>query len=935
MKDFNFIDAQSPQVIEEIYQNFLKDPNSVEASWKSFFLGFEYAQTPDAVPKSPYVDQISPYNQTADSSSGATVGISKEVSVSKLIQAYRMKAHYCARTNPLRAEQGLLSKENILDKAKFSLSDSDMNQSFNVPKTFGEKKTLSQLVQDLDATYCSSIGVEYKYIGDENFTKWLEERIEPVKNRTAFSATDKKAILKDLIRAEHFENFLHLKFVGKKRFSLEGGGSLIPALESMLDYGGGLGVDEFVIGMAHRGRLNVLTNVLRKNYESLFNEFDGAVLPEGVNGDGDVKYHMGFSADRITSSGKQVHISLCPNPSHLEAIGPVLEGMARSKQDLKYSGQRQKVCPVAIHGDAAFAGQGVVMETINMAGLEGFSTGGTVHIVINNQVGFTTHPSDSRSTVYCTDIMKMMDAPIFHVNGDDPEAVVHCAHLAMEIRQKFQRDVVIDLICYRKYGHNESDEPRFTQPNMYKLVDKKSNPADVYCAQLIAEKVISQADFDAMAEAFKNELSTKLDKARAAKPVQYVDFLRGNWAGMIVPTEEQIFAPINTKVDLQRLKMIAQKLSTAPANFQVVNKLQRLLKDREAMAKGEKPFDWGTAEVLAYASLLLESYPVRITGQDVRRGTFTHRHAVWYDENTQERYTAMNHLADNQAAKLSIYDSFLSEYAVLGFEYGFSYSDPKSLCIWEAQFGDFANGAQIIFDQFLSSCESKWQRMSGLVMLLPHGYEGQGPEHSSARLERFLQLCAENNMQVANVTTPTQLFHIMRRQMKRNFRKPLVIMSPKSLLRHPKVTATYEDLANSSFQEVLGDNISPTKVQRIVFCSGKIYYDLDAKREALQTAGQKNLAEKVAIVRIEQLYPFASATVKKILSQYSVNAELLWVQEEPENMGAWQFIRDRFIKMGRDIRGVSRKESASPATGNEKLHHKEQEEIINRVWEGL
>ena len=923
MKDFTFIDSASPSEIETLYEQYKSDPNSVEQSWRSFFAGFEYSSIPDSPVPSPYVDFV---GDAKASNAKSSVG-SSDIGVRDLIYAYRSMGHFAARINPLDPENTLRNKAE-LSLEEHGLSEADLDKDFQDVSEMGlGKAKLKNIIDHLEHTYCGSVAVEYKHIRDKELVRWLEGRIEPNRNRTKFSQEDKKHILNDLVRAESFESFLHKKYVGMKRFSLEGGTSLIPALESALDYGGEQGVDEFVIGMAHRGRLNVLANVLRKNYEAIFTEFEGAALPEGVEGDGDVKYHLGFSADRTTPSGKQVHISLAPNPSHLEFIDPVVVGIARSKQEFRYQGDKSKCCPVAIHGDAAVAGQGVVFETVNLSHLEGFSTGGCIHIVINNQVGFTTNPWDSRSTVYCTDVFKMLETPIFHVNGDDPEAVVHAMHLAVEIRQKFQRDVVVDLYCYRKYGHNESDEPRITQPKMYEKVDKHQSPAKVYTKKLVSESVVDEAYLKEREKEFTNDLNKRLEETKSSDKIQEVNYLKDDWSKIRVPKKSDFAESPLTGAKKEDLELAAKAISGQLGDFPYVKKVNRLLKDRLAMAKGEKPMDWGFVENLCFASLALEGTPGRLTGQDVRRGTFTHRHAVWTNAETEERYTPINHLREGQE-KVNIFDSSLSEAGVLGFEFGYSMANPKALTIWEAQFGDFVNGAQVIIDQFISSSESKWQRMSGLVMLLPHGYEGQGPEHSSARLERFLQMCAENNMQVANLTNPAQIFHILRRQVKRDFRKPLVIMSPKSLLRHPKVVCGMEHLSDGRFYEVLPDTMEPTKVERLVFCTGKVYFDLEAKREELKS-------EKVGIVRIEQLYPFPEEQIASLLADYSVNVDLVWTQEEPENMGAWHFIRDRFTKMDKNIRVIARKESASPATGHGQIHNKEQESILNAVWEGI
>ncbi|MFK8136784.1 MAG: 2-oxoglutarate dehydrogenase E1 component [Bdellovibrionales bacterium] len=924
MKDFHFIDSASPQDVEDLYKQYQENPGSIDPGWRSFFQGFDYASIPDTPEPSPYVDFV-----TGPAGKNSSASASDENSkLRDLIYSYRSRGHFAAQINPLSPS------DTLRDRAELSVEDhgfvaGDLAKDFSDSSKMGlGNASLKNIVKGLEETYCSSLGVEYKHIRDGILVDWLEDRMEKNKNRHQVSSEDKKHILNDLVRGESFESFLHLKYVGAKRFSLEGGTSLIPALESMLDYGGELGAEEFVIGMAHRGRLNVLANVLRKNYEAIFTEFEGADLPDGVEGDGDVKYHMGFSADRKTSSGKTVHVSLCPNPSHLEFIDPVLVGMTRGKQEFRYGNDAKKCVPVAIHGDAAVAGQGVVYETINLCHLDGFSTGGTIHIVINNQVGFTTRPSDSRSTMYCTDVFKMLETPIIHVNGDDAEAVVHAMHMAIEIRQEFGRDVVIDLYCYRKYGHNESDEPRFTQPKMYALIDKHPSPANIYAKDLLEQKVINDSYLKEKETEFKKDLDQRLEETRSNSSKEIdVNYLKADWANVRVAKDADFDESPMTGANREGLQLAADAIAGNLKEFPWVKKLGRLLKDRKKIAAGEKMIDWGFGENLAYASLLLEGHPVRLSGQDVRRGTFTHRHAVWTNDETEERYVPINHLKEGQA-QADLFDSSLSESGVLGFEFGYAMANPKGLTIWEAQFGDFANGAQVIIDQFISSSESKWQRMTGLVMLLPHGYEGQGPEHSSARLERFLQMCAENNMQVANVTNPAQLFHILRRQVKRDFRKPLIIMSPKSLLRHPKIVCGMEHLTEGRFHEILPDTLETSSVERLAICSGKIFLDLESKREDLST-------KKVGIVRLEQLYPFPEKQMKALLSNYSVNVDIVWTQEEPENMGAWHFVRDKFLKMGREIRVVSRKESASPATGNPKVHQNEQDKIINTVFEGM
>jgi 2-oxoglutarate dehydrogenase E1 component len=804
------------------------------------------------------------------------------------------------------------------------------------------------LLAALRDTYCRTVGVEYMHIDSLDVRKWLAQRMEPTHNRPAVSHRRQYRILFTLHQAELFEKFLHTKYVGQKRFSLEGGETLIPILDSLVERGPGLGVKEFVIGMAHRGRLNVLANVLRKPFEEIFTEFEDNYLPDSVSGDGDVKYHLGFSADVPTADDGKVHLSLAPNPSHLEVVNPIVEGRVRAKQRLHNDADRTAGVPILIHGDAAFAGQGVVMETLNLSNLAGYRTGGTVHVVVNNQIGFTTNPRDARSTQYCTDIAKFIQAPILHVNAEDPEACVYAAELALDFRQQFKRDVVIDMVCYRKWGHNEGDEPAFTQPLEYKNIRARDPISKVYADRLVegpgeftremaaaleqefAEKLKQAiADADRAATEYRAKLDRALKAVKAGPPRKRgMEGFAGRWKGLATGYSHD---PVDTGVKPEVLDRIADAIGTFPEGFTPHEKLAPILAKRRDHVRGRKPVDWGTGEALAFGSLVLEGTPVRLSGQDSRRGTFTHRHATVFDFNTGQAYYPLANL-DPKQAPFEVYDSSLSEMAVMGFEFGYSLDDPQSLVMWEAQFGDFANGAQVVIDQFLASSESKWNRSSGLVLLLPHAYEGQGPEHSSARPERFLQLCAEDNMQVAYPTTPAQFFHLLRRQVRRPFRKPLMVLTPKSLLRLPAASSPVEEFTpGHRFLEVIDDGASPDAVTRVLVCSGKVYYDLAAKQEKLGT-------KAVAVVRLEQFYPWPEgqlrAVLRAVLSRYRRAREWVWVQEESQNMGGWQFAEPRLRAMGFPFEYVGRDASASPATGSHHAHEVEQQELVEAAFGG-
>ncbi|GAB5538086.1 MAG: 2-oxoglutarate dehydrogenase E1 component [Salibacteraceae bacterium] len=844
-------------------------------------------------------------------------GTQKEFQVMELIESYRSRGHLFTQTNPVRERR---KYEPTLALENFGLSDADLDTEFHAGSEIGiGTAKLKDIIAHLKATYCQSVGVEYTYIRQPEVVDWLKERIEPTKNQSKFSNKHKLAMLEKLNEAVVFESFLHKKFVGQKRFSLEGGEALIPALDVIVQNGSEDGVDEIVIGMAHRGRLNVLANVLKKTYSEIFSEFEGKEYEDNLF-DGDVKYHLGMSSEIKTEAGRKLQLTLAPNPSHLEAVDPVVEGIVRSKIDT-YLHDEGKIIPILIHGDASIAGQGIVYEVVQMSQLQGYRTGGTIHIVVNNQIGFTTNYIDGRSSTYCTDVGKVTLSPIFHVNGDDVEAVVHTTKLALEYRQKYHQDVFIDLLCYRKYGHNEGDEPRFTQPLLYKAIAKHKNPREIYVEKLIMEGVLTKEDAKKIEADFNKFLQDRLADAKQREVAHITNFLEASWTGIRHSDSKDFEQSPDTGFDKKNLVEIANKVNTLPKEKPFFRKIVKLMEDRLTMIKEDR-LDWAIAEQLAYATLLWEAYPVRISGQDVQRGTFSHRHAVITLEDSKEQYYPLNNISSMQG-EFHIYNSLLSEYGVLGFEYGYAMANPMSLTVWEAQFGDFFNGAQIIIDQFLSAAEDKWMCMNGLVMLLPHGYEGQGAEHSSARLERFLQQCAEDNMQVVNCTNPANFFHVLRRQLYWSFRIPLIVFTPKSLLRHPKCISKMDDLANGRFQEVLDDTLDKKKVKKVAFCSGKIYYDLLAARE------EKNRND-IALVRLEQLFPFPKKQLDNLVKTYKGVKEFIWVQEEPMNMGAAQFIRHHWE--GMELSYIARHESGSPASGSSKRFQQRQTEIIEKLF---
>lgn len=922
MDKFSFLNAAHSQLIEDLYQQYTQYPDSLEPSWKAFFQGFDFA-------RENYGDD---FDVSAESNSAHAVqfanqamkngeipnSIQKEFNVLNLIQAYRLRGHLFTRTNPVRQRRHY---EPTLAIENFGLNKEDLGQKFNSATEIGMSgaATLAEIIQRLENIYCASIGTEYMHINNVEEKNYIRKWLQVNENHAKLSAEEKTEILQKLNQAVAFENYLHTKFVGQKRFSLEGNESLIPALDQLITRSSQLGVDEVVLGMAHRGRLNVMTNIFGKSYKQIFSEFEGKEFEEDVFS-GDVKYHMGSSKVITTENGEQVIINLTPNPSHLETVAALVEGICRAKVDDTYKDYK-KVLPIVIHGDGAIAGQGIVYEVAQMMTLDGYKTGGTVHIVVNNQVSFTTNFLDARSSTYCTDIAKVTESPVMHVNADDVEAVVHAIRFAADFRAQFGKDVYIDLLGYRKYGHNEGDEPRFTQPNLYKAISKHPNPREIYKTELIKEGIVSDDILKKMETEFKKLLDEDFDASKEIERNTVDVFMADDWKNYPISNKGEVLKPVNTGFNFDELKALAIKMSTLPGDKKFINKITRLFDNRLKMIE-QNSLDWALGEWLAYATLLSEGCNVRISGEDVERGTFSHRHAVVKTEDTEEEYVPLKHISEN---RFDIYNSHLSEYGVLGFDYGYAMASPNTLTIWEAQFGDFVNGAQIIVDQYVVAAEEKWKIQDGLVMLLPHGCEGQGAEHSSARLERFLTLCANENIIVANATTPANYFHLLRRQMKWPFRKPLVVMTPKSLLRHPKVVSPLEDFANGEFQPILDDPMAnPEKIEKLVLCSGKMYYELLAKKEELN-------CDTIALVRFEQLYPLQMDKIEEIFAKYSNRKQLLWVQEEPENMGAWTYILKNFRNT--DIQVISPVPSGTPAPGSHKMFEKNQNAIINRVFD--
>ncbi len=898
-KNDSYLGSADPSVIENLYRDYMEDPSSVEEGWRKFFEGFEFART-------------NYRTSTCDETE-------KEFSVIRLIDAYRQRGHLFTETNPVRTRR---QYSPTLDIENFGLEEKEMETVFNAGSYCGiGPSKLKDIIAHMKQTYCRSVGVEYLYIRTPETVKWLKEKMEGVKNTPSFSADEKKHIYHYLKLAAKFEQYMHKKFTGQKRFSLEGGESLIPALNAVIEKGAELGTREFVIGMSHRGRLNVLANIMQKPYDDIFDEFDGEEYNEEI-ALGDVKYHLGYNSKIITGQGKQVRLNLAPNPSHLEAVDPLVLGITRAKLDHQYNGDKSMIAPILIHGDAAIAGQGIIYEIIQMSGLEGYGTGGTIHLVINNQVGFTTNYIEGRSSTYCTDAAKVIRAPVFHVNGDDVEAVVYTISLAMEYRQKFGSDVFIDILGFRRHGHNEGDEPRFTQPLLYRQIASHPGVLNIYGKKLLEEGVMKEEEVKKAEKEYENYLDEKYALAELDKVVRIEPFCGEEWKGFRYAVNSDFKTSPDTGVSAGKLKEIAEKINTLPPGKVFFRKIERLLEERKKLSK-KNSLDWAMCELLAYGSLLSEGHPVRLSGQDSVRGTFSHRHASYIVQDSDEKYYPLSNLYKEQA-KCSIYNSPLSEYGVMGYEYGYALALPRGLTIWEAQFGDFHNAAQIVVDQFISSAEEKWGLMNGLVLFLPHGYEGQGPEHSSGRIERFLTMSASNNMQIVNPTTPANFFHLLRRQVLQPFRVPLVVFTPKSLLRHPACRSTYGELSKGKFREVIDDETAdPDKTKQVIFTSGRLYYDLVKRREERE-------ATDTAIVRIEQLYPFPGEQLSGIVKKYPNSERYVWAQDEPENMGAWHFIQRNFKDV--EMLPATRPASGAPAGGLMKLHTARLEKILSKSF---
>ena len=910
MDPYSFLNTAHTAYFAELYDQYLINPEQVEPSWRAFFQGFEFGIEESKKEKPSFGGVEVPEN------------ILNEFKVVKLINAYRTRGHLFTKTNPVRDRRKYspdLSIEN------FGLNQGDIKTIFNAGEIIGlGPTTLANILIQLETIYCDSIGIEYMFIRTPEKIAWIQEKLNVNSNHPNFSLNQKKQILKKIIEAVTFEKFLHTKYVGQKRFSLEGGESLIPALDSLVENAATLGVKEFVVGMAHRGRLNTLTNIFGKPVEGIFSDFEGKDYKEKVF-DGDVKYHLGWTSERETDTGIKVYMNIAPNPSHLEAVGPVVQGIARAKQEKYHSEKTENVLPILIHGDAAIAGQGVVYELVQMERLKGYKTGGTIHIVVNNQIGFTTNYLDGRSSTYCTDVAKTTLSPVLHINSDDVEAVVHAMNFALKYRMKYKRDIFIDLLGYRKYGHNEGDEPRFTQPKLYKAISSHPNPMEIYSQKLINENVVSKSEIDKIEKNYKESLEEKLENSKQDQTRIITPFMQKEWKGFERAKGDHMIKNFKTNISFSELEQVAFKITSLPSDKNFLRKTEKLISDRRKMFFDLKNLDWAMGELLAYGSLLKEGYNVRISGQDVERGTFSHRHAVLKAEDSEEEIILLKDVDENQG-DFNIYNSSLSEYGVMGFDYGYALTSPETLCIWEAQFGDFGNGAQIMIDQYLSAAEDKWKLQNGLVMLLPHGYEGQGAEHSSGRMERYLQLCAKDNMYVANCSTPSNIFHILRRQMVTTFRKPLIIFTPKSLLRHPKAKSKIEDFTDGKFLPLI-DQVShdSSQIKKVVFCSGKFYYDLLDFQE-------KNNINDTALVRLEQLFPLPVNDIKVILNKYSNAQDIVWAQEEPRNMGAWSYLL-LHLEEAKSFRVASRRFYGSPAAGSSARFKKRHQEVIEYVFD--
>ncbi|WP_400075173.1 2-oxoglutarate dehydrogenase E1 component [Winogradskyella sp. R77965] len=911
MDKYSFLNAAHTAYFADLYDQYLKNPDSVEPSWRAFFQGYDFGSES--------------YGMEGEIVEGVSAQIpehiQKEFQVVKLIDGYRSRGHLFTKTNPVRARRKYAP---TLEIENFGLSKSDLNSTFSAGEILGlNSATLQNIIDHLERIYCDSIGVEYMYIRKPEEIEWIQNKLNINDNHSIFTSDEKKYILKKLNQAVSFESFLHTKYVGQKRFSLEGNESLIPAVDAIIEKAADEGVKEFVMGMAHRGRLSTLTNIFGKSAKDIFSEFDGKDYEEKVF-DGDVKYHLGWTSNRETYNNKKINLNIAPNPSHLETVGAVVQGITRAKQDKDEITDASQVLPIVVHGDAAIAGQGLVYEVVQMAKLDGYKTNGTIHIVVNNQIGFTTNYLDARSSTYCTDVAKVTLSPVLHVNADDAEAVVHAALFALHFRMKFKRDVFIDLLGYRKYGHNEGDEPKFTQPLLYKAIAKHKNPRDIYAQRLLDEGVINDGYVKHIETKYKESLEEKLEDSRKEDKTEITAFMQEEWKGFTRVTENVMMEQIDTTVSKKVLKEITKVISNLPSDKKFIRKIQRLIESRQTMFD-ENRLDWAMAEHLAYGSLLVEGFNVRISGQDVERGTFSHRHAVVKVEDSEEEIILHNSISKEQG-QFNIYNSLLSEYGVVGFDYGYAMASPNTLTIWEAQFGDFSNGAQIMIDQYISSGEDKWKTQNGLVMLLPHGYEGQGAEHSSGRMERYLQMCAKDNMFIADCTTPANMFHLLRKQMKANFRKPLIVFTPKSLLRHPKVVSTVDEFANGSFEMLIDDKTAKaTKVKTLVFVTGKFYYDLLEEQEKL---GRDN----VALVRIEQLFPLPVKDMRSILKKYKNADDVVWAQEEPRNMGAYSHIL-MHLDEAKQFRAASRRPYGAPAAGSSTRSKIRHQEVIDYVFD--
>jgi len=911
MDKYSFLNAAHTAYFADLYDQYLKNPDSVEPSWRAFFQGYDFGSENYGL-EGEIVEGVS--TQIPEQ-------LQKEFQVVKLIDGYRSRGHLFTKTNPVRARRKYAP---TLEIENFGLTKNDLKTVFSAGEVIGiGPSTLQVIIDHLERIYCDAIGVEYMYIRKPEEIQWIQDKLNINDNHPQFSADEKKNILRKLNEAVSFESFLHTKYVGQKRFSLEGNESLIPALDAMIEKAADYGVKEFVMGMAHRGRLNTLINIFGKSAKDIFSEFDGKDYEEKVF-DGDVKYHLGWTSDRETDTGKRINLSIAPNPSHLETVGAVVEGIARAKQDREEIKDSSEVLPIVVHGDAAIAGQGLIYEVVQMAKLDGYKTNGTVHIVVNNQIGFTTNYLDGRSSTYCTDVGKVTLSPVLHVNADDAESVVHATLFALDFRMQFKRDVFIDLLGYRKYGHNEGDEPKFTQPLLYKAISKHKNPRDIYAARLLAEGIIDEGYVSKIEKEYKNKLEEKLEDSRKIEKTIISPFMQEQWKDFVRVTELEMMKSIDTSVSKSELKEVTQVIATLPSDKKFIRKIQRLVESRQTMFDQDR-LDWSMAEHLAYGTLLKEGYNVRISGQDVERGTFSHRHAVVKVEDSEEKIILLKEISKNQG-QFNIFNSLLSEYGVVGFDYGYAMASPKTLTIWEAQFGDFSNGAQIMIDQYISSGEDKWKTQNGLVMLLPHGYEGQGAEHSSGRMERYLQLCAKDNMFVADCTTPANMFHLLRRQMKANYRKPLIVFTPKSLLRHPKVVSAVDEFASGSFQTLISDNdVEPKDVKTLVFVTGKFYYDLLDEREKLER-------NDIALVRIEQLFPLPAEAMRKEMKKYKNADDVVWAQEEPRNMGAYAHILMHFDE-AKHFRVASRRPYGAPAAGSSVRSKIRHQEVINYVFD--